>query len=340
MLSFTSRLGYIAFSAVLLLLLSGCNNSPTLATNPTQVASSSSGPLQTPLGPTLPPPDAASSVLPTPPPPDPLATEQARLGPVNTPTPTIDPSLPTATLTPRPTHVPTPTPLPPAPPLTQPLPDPHQPGVQYFPQTGHTLRGVFLEYWNQNGGADRFGYPITEQFYESDSENVQPVIVQYLEKARMEIQVAQSSSGDEGQTQAGKTGSPTPMPSPSPSLKDVQVTPDGKQLAQQKGYFTGTYPHYGHALDFSWLSGHLTLYASPKCSAPDCGCSIFRYGSSNEQMQLDGPVWGTYQLYNYIIGDFFVVFGRIAKANENVSICSALAAPVYIVEGLQMKPNP
>src|SRR4051794_24046818 len=51
--------------------------------------------------------------------------------------------------------------------LTDPVPDPHQStGVQWFPATGHTLRGIFLDYWTRYGGLAQFGYPITEDFVE------------------------------------------------------------------------------------------------------------------------------------------------------------------------------
>src|SRR5262245_40283114 len=50
--------------------------------------------------------------------------------------------------------------------LTDPVPDPHQEGVQWFAPTGHTLRGAFLDYWQKYGGLAQFGYPLTEEFFE------------------------------------------------------------------------------------------------------------------------------------------------------------------------------
>jgi lipoprotein-anchoring transpeptidase ErfK/SrfK len=48
-------------------------------------------------------------------------------------------------------------------------PDLGQAGVQvYFPQTSHSLRGYFLDYWRANGGADVYGYPISEPFASDD----------------------------------------------------------------------------------------------------------------------------------------------------------------------------
>lgn len=52
---------------------------------------------------------------------------------------------------------------------------------RYFPETGHTLTGKFLEFWVQNGGLPMFGFPITEVI---DQEGTR---VQYFERARLEL---------------------------------------------------------------------------------------------------------------------------------------------------------
>jgi hypothetical protein len=38
------------------------------------------------------------------------------------------------------------------------------PNLRYFPQTGHTLSGDFLHYFDVHGGSVRFGMPISEPF--------------------------------------------------------------------------------------------------------------------------------------------------------------------------------
>jgi hypothetical protein len=52
--------------------------------------------------------------------------------------------------------------------------------TRYFPQTGHAVGGRFLDYWQQNGGLDVFGYPLTDEFTEEGR------TVQYFERARFE----------------------------------------------------------------------------------------------------------------------------------------------------------
>jgi hypothetical protein len=48
-------------------------------------------------------------------------------------------------------------------------PDLGQASVQVFvAESGHTLRGYFLDYWRANGGASTYGYPISEPFASED----------------------------------------------------------------------------------------------------------------------------------------------------------------------------
>lgn len=54
------------------------------------------------------------------------------------------------------------------------------PNCQYFEATGHRACWKFLEYWRNNGGLDRFGYPIAEYTIENHQ------IVQYFQRAKME----------------------------------------------------------------------------------------------------------------------------------------------------------
>jgi hypothetical protein len=60
------------------------------------------------------------------------------------------------------------------------IPPANDPNCLYFPDTGHSLCLTFRDYYLQNGGLDRFGYPITEFTIEDGH------IVQYFQRARME----------------------------------------------------------------------------------------------------------------------------------------------------------
>jgi len=60
------------------------------------------------------------------------------------------------------------------------IPAPNDPNCRYYRETGHTVCHKFLEYYDQNGGLNMFGYPITEFVVEGNR------IVQYFQRARME----------------------------------------------------------------------------------------------------------------------------------------------------------
>ena len=61
------------------------------------------------------------------------------------------------------------------------------PGEQawYFAETGHTLRGGFLDYWQNRGGIAIFGFPLSEEFQEVGEGGI-VYTVQYFERNRFE----------------------------------------------------------------------------------------------------------------------------------------------------------
>lgn len=56
-----------------------------------------------------------------------------------------------------------------------------------FPETGFTVGGAFLDYWNKNGGLPQQGYPISNEFTEVSDLNGLPYTVQYFERAVFEM---------------------------------------------------------------------------------------------------------------------------------------------------------
>jgi hypothetical protein len=62
-----------------------------------------------------------------------------------------------------------------------------QPGCQTFSQTGHTVCGRFLRYWDDHGGLAQQGYPLSEEFTETNALNGKPYTVQYFERAVFEL---------------------------------------------------------------------------------------------------------------------------------------------------------
>lgn len=107
-------------------------------------------------------------------------------------------------------------------------------GCRYFAITGHSLCEPFWSYWEQNGGLERFGYPITELFAANLPE--WSGTVQYFERRRMEhhtelagtqYEVLLGLLGNEVRAFAGGTPpqQPTLPPYPAPSPTRVTATP-------------------------------------------------------------------------------------------------------------------
>ena len=55
------------------------------------------------------------------------------------------------------------------------------PEVRFFPETGFSVQGEFLHFFERYGGVDSLGYPISEEFEESGWQ------VQYFEYGRLEF---------------------------------------------------------------------------------------------------------------------------------------------------------
>lgn len=66
----------------------------------------------------------------------------------------------------------------------QPVPSIATTGTKvFYTATGHTLGGVFKTYWEQHGGLEQFGYPITEEYQEVSLTDGKTYTTQYFERA-------------------------------------------------------------------------------------------------------------------------------------------------------------
>jgi hypothetical protein len=61
-----------------------------------------------------------------------------------------------------------------------------QPGGRLFTETGKTVSGRFLDYWQQNGGLAQQGLPLSGPFQEKSDTNGKTYTVQYFERAVFE----------------------------------------------------------------------------------------------------------------------------------------------------------
>jgi hypothetical protein len=90
---------------------------------------------------------------------------------------------------------------------------PSRPDLRFFPETGHAVAEPFLSYWNQNGGLDVFGYPISEALPENLSDG-QVHTVQYFERARFELHGNQVQLGLLGRALYARDRDPAAVATP------------------------------------------------------------------------------------------------------------------------------
>jgi glucose/arabinose dehydrogenase len=63
---------------------------------------------------------------------------------------------------------------------------------QTFPETGKTVKGIFLDYWRNNGGLPQQGYPISDLMNEKSDLDGKTYVVQYFERAVFEYHPEQT----------------------------------------------------------------------------------------------------------------------------------------------------
>ncbi len=96
--------------------------------------------------------------------------------------------------------------------------------TRYIGQTGHYLRGPFLRYWLDNGGAARFGYPISEEYATYKMIGGQHTL-QLFDNARFEYDAPDHGPARLTLTQLGRdalgdqTFPPLPAPPTGPNLR-------------------------------------------------------------------------------------------------------------------------
>src|SRR2546430_16183047 len=77
----------------------------------------------------------------------------------------------------------------------QPLPTQQQP-CRTFPQTGKTVCGRFLAYWNSHGGLAQQGFPISSEIPEVSGVDNKLYTVQYFERAVFEYHSENAAPND------------------------------------------------------------------------------------------------------------------------------------------------
>jgi hypothetical protein len=109
-------------------------------------------------------------------------------------------------------------------------------GSRTFHETGKTVSGLFLEYWQNNGGLPQQGYPISNLIGEVSSLDGKPYTVQYFERSVFEYHpenqppynVLLSQLGTFRYKQKYPNGAPDQTPNTSPGSVLFQET--GKRV--------------------------------------------------------------------------------------------------------------
>jgi hypothetical protein len=138
-----------------------------------------------------------------------------------------------------------------------------------FPETGHTVRGIFKRTWLSKGGLALFGYPKTGQFYERNAADERYYLVQYFERVRMEYHP--ELQGTAYEVQFGLLGNEMMV---AQGLLDKQgrpkaaVTIPERPISSPNNLF---FPETGHNLSGPFLTawkqyGGLAIIGYPKSS--------------------------------------------------------------------------
>jgi hypothetical protein len=99
-----------------------------------------------------------------------------------------------------------------------------QTDVRYFPETGHYLRGVFRSFWEGNGGAEIFGYPITEEYISPGNGRV----TQYFERARFEL----TERNGQAYVELGRLGSEVTQGRVFPKVPPIENTAQRRYIPE------------------------------------------------------------------------------------------------------------
>ena len=66
----------------------------------------------------------------------------------------------------------------------------------FFPETGHSLGGAFRDSWTASGGLTVLGYPLSEEFVETNPADGRPYPTQYFERGRLEYHADAAGTPD------------------------------------------------------------------------------------------------------------------------------------------------
>jgi hypothetical protein len=167
-------------------------------------------------------------------------------------------------------------------PQAQPYPtarvsNPNRPDTLYFEVVGHSLSGIFKNYWENNGGLPVFGYPLTEAFPERSADTGAVYTVQYLERQRYELHY--ENYGTPYEVLLGRLG----VEALTLQGRDWRTFP--KASSSQAHY----YPETGHAIApefWDYWRSHGLEFGEPGVSFAE-SLALFGYPISEPQLETN-----------------------------------------------------
>lgn len=124
-----------------------------------------------------------------------------------------------------------------------------QAGCQTFKETGKTVCGRFLDYWQKNGGLAQQGLPLSGEFTEVSDLNGKPYTVQYFERAVFEKHPENAAPFDVLLSQLGRfqfsrkypNGEPSGTSQPTPTTEIIDRSGTTTQKTAPFAMNGGTY---------------------------------------------------------------------------------------------------
>ncbi|NTV63707.1 MAG: hypothetical protein HGA65_09245 [Oscillochloris sp.] len=139
---------------------------------------------------------------------------------------------------------------------------------RYFPETGHSVRGLFRSFWESHGDTGIFGYPITDEYVDASG-----LTVQWFERSRFELVTVDGQA----QVALGNVGTEFTGGQVFPDVPPIKDTAD-------KRYFPETQ--------------HVVQYGFKQIWETRGGLQIFGYPLSEEIDEvLDDGEWHTVQYF-------------------------------------------
>jgi hypothetical protein len=203
---------------------------------------------------------------------------------------------------------------------------------EYFPQTGHMVSGEFLRtYQSVDDPVLIYGYPITDAFEDPDAQK----IIQYFERARFELNLADYSDPPISRTQIGavlyKPGTPIKLPKNSLACRQFrdnkfQVCFDFRDFFEahgdiaQFGEPVSNMEYHGDQIYqyFQLARLELRLDKPPleRVAISDLGVLYFEWLKEDPRRRLPNPERKTVQTVIGITARAFTKSGVIASGDE------------------------